>query len=150
MYKTFCELAGVKIPETVQEIDGRSLVPVLEDTKVEWPDRHLFVHVGRWEKGADPNLSKFNKCAVRTARWRLVGNKELYDISVDPFEKKNVADEHPEVVTELRKAYDQWWTESLPLMVNENVPYAKTHPATEMYEAQLEESGIPAWVVPRF
>jgi len=150
MYKTFCELAGVEIPETVQAIDGRSLVPVLENAEVEWPDRQLFVHVGRWEKGADPNLSKFKKCAVRTKRWRWVGNQELYDISVDPFEKTNVAADHPEVVTKLRKAYDRWWEETLPLMVNENAPYAKTHPATEMYEAQLKESGIPDWVVPEF
>ena len=150
MYKTFCELAGVEIPDTVQAIDGRSLVPVLENTEVEWPDRELFVHVGRWEKGADPNLSKFKKCAVRTARWRMVNNTELYDISIDPFEKTDVAGDHPEVMARLRKDYDQWWVESLPLMVNENVPYAKSHPATEMYEAQLKENGIPDWVVPRF
>ena len=32
----------------------------------EWLDRNLFVHKGRWEKGDDPNESKFNSCAVRT------------------------------------------------------------------------------------
>ena len=124
LYKTFCDLAGAKIPDGIQQIDGRSLLPLLENPQAKWADRYLFVHQGRWAKGSDPNDSKFDGCAVRTQRWRLVNNKELYDISVDPYEKQDVASEHPEVVAEMRTAYDDWWAETLPLMVNEDAPYA--------------------------
>jgi arylsulfatase len=150
LYKTFCDLAGVSIPEDIQQIDGVSLVPLLEDADANWPDRHLFVHQGRWEKGADPNLSKFNHCAVRTQRWRFVNNKELYDITVDPYEKTDVASEHPDVIASLRKAYDQWWTDTLPLMVNEDAPYAPRQPQEVRYERQFADRGIPKWAAPEF
>lgn len=148
LYKTFCELAGAEIPDSAQKIDGRSLLPLLEDPQAQWPDREIFVHVGRWKKGEDPNLSKFKKCAVRTERWRLVNNDTLYDIANDPFESTNVIDQHPEVVAKIRKAYDTWWEETVPLMVNEDRPYAARHPQVVRYEKQLKERGIPDWVAP--
>jgi len=150
LFKTFCELAGAKIPNGIQKIDGRSMLPLLVDPKAHWPDRELFVHVGRWKKGADPNESKFKKCAVRTQRWRFVNNKELYDIANDPYESTNVIDQHPEVVEKLRRAYDKWWADTVPLMVNEDRPYAARHPQEVRYEKQLKERGIPDWVPPKF
>lgn len=148
IFRTMCELAGAQIPGDIQKIDGRSLIPLLEDPNADWPDRNLFVHKGRWEKGVDPNLSKHKDCAVRSQRWRLVNNKELYDISVDPYEKTNVADDHPQVVAKLRKAFDGWWSETVPLMVNEDVPYAPQQPQAVRYEKQVKERGIPNWTAP--
>ena len=148
LYKTFCELAGVEIPEGIQEIDGRSMLPLLDDPKAEWKDRMLFVHQGRWPKGEDPNLSKLKRCAVRSQRWRFVENKELYDISVDPFEKVNVIEKHPDVVEKLRAAYDEWWDKTVPMMVNENAPYSPTHPQDVRFEKQRDERGIPDWTPP--
>ena len=149
LYKTFCELAGVSIPESVQAIDGRSMLPLLEDPKTDLPDRFLFVHQGRWAKDADPNGSKFKNCAVRTERWRWVNNQELYDIRNDPFESTNVADQHPKVVKELQAAFDQWWVDTLPLMVNEDAPYAPEQPQAVRFEKQKSERGIPEWEVPK-
>lgn len=148
MFKTFCQLAGAKIPADIQQIDGRSLLPLLENPKADWPDRHLFVHKGRWAKGADPNGSKFNSCAVRSQRWRFVNNTALYDISVDPYEQTDVAADHPDVVGAMRKVYDEWWAETVPLMVNEDVPYCPEHPQAVRYERQLKERGIPQWTPP--
>ena len=113
--------------------------------RASWPDRRLFVHRGRWEKGVDPDQHKFDGCAVRTQRWRLVNNSELYDIAADPFEQRDVAAEHPEVVAELRKAYEEWWNETRPLMVNEDAPYAARQPQAVRYEKQLKQRGIPKW-----
>ena len=87
----------------------------------------------------------YKKCAVRSQRWRFVNNKELYDIAADPYESKDVAADHPDVVAELRKAFDAWWVETVPLMVNENAPYAPLHPQDVRYEKQLKERGIPKW-----
>ncbi len=148
LYKTFCDLAGVSIPDDIQQIDGRTLIPLLADASAQWPDRYLFTHQGRWDKGADPNDSKFKNCAVRTQRWRFVNNKELYDISRDPYEKVNVIDDHADIVTELQEAYDKWWTDTLPLMVNEDVPYAPHQPQAVRYEKQKAERGIPDWTPP--
>ena len=100
----------------------------------------LFTHCGRWEKGAEPNLSKDKKFAVRSQRWRLVGDT-LYDISKDPYEASDVASQHPEVVSNMKKAYDAWWSETRPLMVNEDLPYAKEHPQDVRYEKQFLLTG---------
>ncbi|NND98929.1 MAG: arylsulfatase [Pirellulaceae bacterium] len=148
LYKTFCDLAGVEIPSDIQSIDGRTLLPLLKDPNAPWPDRNLFVHQGRWAKGANPDDSKFKNCAVRSQRWRLVNNKELFDISVDPYETTNVIDDHQQVVDQMRRAYDQWWAETVPLMVNENAPYCPVHPQDVRYETQLQEKGIPDWSAP--
>ncbi len=145
LFKTFCELTSTKIPAGIQEIDGRSLLPLLENPAAEWSDRHLFVHKGRWQKGEDPNRSQLKNCAVRTSKWRFVNNAELYDISVDPYEKNDVAAQHPDVVAKLRKKYDEWWAKTLPLMVNEDAVPPKRQPQAVRYEKQLQERGIPQW-----
>jgi len=86
---------------------------------------------------------------VRTTRWRFVKNRELYDISKDPYETTNVIDQHPEVVAKLRIEYDRWWAETLPLMVNKNVPYAPEQRQTARYHKQLKTRGIPNWTPPK-
>jgi arylsulfatase A-like enzyme len=127
----------------------RGIQPLLENANAHWADRELFVHVGRWKKGSDPNLSKHKSCAVRSQRWRLVNNQLLYDINADPYEKTDVAADHPDAISRLRKAYDAWWTETIPLMVNEDVPYAPAQPQAVRYEKQLKERGIPRWSPPK-
>ncbi|TWU32532.1 arylsulfatase [Novipirellula artificiosorum] len=146
LYPTFCDLAGAKLPEDVQKFDGRSLLPLLKDPKAAWADRELFFHCGRWPTG-DQKKFKFLKCAVRTDRWRFVNNEKLYDISADPGETTDVADSNPEVVGNLRKSYDVWWTSLTPLLVNENLPKVKPtdQPLAIRYHKQLEEKGIPEW-----
>ncbi|MDF7806362.1 arylsulfatase [Pontiellaceae bacterium B12219] len=146
LYKTFCELAGVKLPQNMQELDGRSLLPLLTDPKADWPDRELFIHCGRWNPGQRDDF-KYKKCAVRTDRWRFVNNEALYDITNDPSETTDVADAHPEVVSELRKSYEIWWASVLPLMVNEDLPKVapEDQPLAIRYMKQLEETGIPEW-----
>ena len=146
--RTFCDLAGAKVPTDIQPIDGRSLLPLLEDPQAPWEDRYLFVHQGRWAKGSDPNKAKFRNCAVRSQRWRFVNNAQLYDIAADPYETTNVIDDHPDVVARFRKAYDQWWADTLPLMVNEDAPFAPEQPQAARYEKQKKERGIPAWNPP--
>ncbi len=132
---TLAELAGATIPAGVK-LDGRSLVPLLRDANVSWPDRYVFVHVGRWAKGQAAE-SKYANCAVRSSRFRLVNNKELHDIKSDPGETKNVIDAHPEVVTQMRKAYDRWWEEILPCLENENVVGPSVNPFKELYWQQF-------------
>jgi len=148
LFPTFAALAGAKIPDNIQKMDGRSLLPLLANPKAEWNDRFLFVHRGRWKKGADPDDFKYASCAVRNERFRIVNNKELYDIEADPGETTNVIDQHPEIVAKMRAAYDTWWAETRLLMVNENVPLAPERPFWVLYEKQLNVEGIPKWEAP--
>ena len=146
LYPTFCELAGASLPEDMQELDGRSLLPLLENPNAEWADRELFIHCGRWDAGKRAD-AKFKKCAVRTSQWRFVNNQELHDIANDPSEKTDVAAEHPEVIARLRKSYDRWWDSTLPLLVNEGLPRVgpDEQPLALRYAKQLAEKGLPEW-----
>ncbi len=115
-----------------EQVAGRSLLPLLKNPKAPWADRMLVSHVGRWDFGKAEE-AKFKKCAIRNQRYHLVDNEELYDLTSDPGEKTNVAAEHPEVVAELRKAYDAWWEKTLPMMVNEKVVGPKVNPYHELF-----------------
>ncbi len=149
LFPTFVGLTGAKIPAKTQKLDGRSLLPLLQNPKAKWPDRFLVSHVGRWAKGAEPSKSKYKRFSVRNSRFRLVGGKELYDIKADPGETTNVADKHPQVVKKMMTAYDAWWKETRPLMVNEDVPNSKTQPFHVRYNKQLAAGGIPMWQPPK-
>ena len=48
--------------------------------------------------------------------WRLVKREtdELYDISKDPGQRNNLAEDYPDVVKDLYAEYDQWWNENAP------------------------------------
>ena len=117
----------------------------MKDPKADWPDRYLFTHVGRWAKGKAAQ-AKYAKFCFRSQRFALVNNTELYDLPGDPGEKTNVIDKHPKVVAAMRKAYDQWWSQVLPAMVNEDAPVPKENPFKVLYNQQAASpKGIPAW-----
>lgn len=144
-FPTIAELAGAKVsPAVQQQIEGRSLLPLLRNPAATWADRYLFTHVGRWPRFADPNESKFKQAAVRNTRWALVsetGGREpawqLFDLSVDYGQQHDVAARHPEVVRELSAAFDRWWSECLPLMVNEKAVGPKLNPFAVWYWEQF-------------
>ncbi|MGI9244468.1 MAG: sulfatase/phosphatase domain-containing protein, partial [Verrucomicrobiales bacterium] len=143
---TLVELAGGKLP--AGQVEGRSLLPLVEGPAVDWEDRFLFTHVARWKTGEDPDRSMWGKFAVRNQRYRLVGEKNLYDMERDPGQKQNVFDQNPEVVEEMRSAYEKFWGEARPLMVNESAPMSPVKPFHELYREQVAAGGIPAWVPP--
>ena len=147
LYQTISELVGAKLPDHMQTLDGRSLLRLLENPQADWPDRALFVHCGRWQDGQRDSF-KYKKCAVRTERWRLVNHKELYDLSNDPGESKDVATINPKVVDQLRKSYDKWWESAIELMVNEGLPKERPEdqPFAKRYKMQPKEKGIPDWM----
>ena len=100
---TLLELCGIGKPEGV-EFDGRSLVPLLTGIDGKWRERTLFVQN---QRVLDP--VKWRKTAVMTDRWRMIDNKELYDMNTDPAQRYNVINDYPEVADRLRNDYDRWW-----------------------------------------
>lgn len=157
LFPTLAELADAKIPDGV-ELDGRSLVPLLTDPQSVWPDRNLFFHQGRWPKSnasgnwgkgdCNPDSYKLKNFAVRNDKWRLVGVNSLYNIEEDPGETTNVIGENPEIAAEMLKAYEAWWQQVRPMMVNEDAPLDIGKPFVEQFEKQKAAGGIPEWVPP--
>ena len=89
---TVLDMAGLPIPDSMQ---GRSLVPLLENAGSSWRDdfflEHSYVPANR------PEILRFR--GVRTTRWKYLGYldhdyEELYDLDLDPNELTNFAD-HP-------------------------------------------------------
>lgn len=161
---TFAALASADLPKN--QVEGRSLLPLIEGKADGWDDRFLFTHVARWPTGAEPNDFEFTNYGVRNQRFRFVGprgggkpkkNKKgaeqtpveaLYDLEADPYQKTNVIGDYPEVAEKMNAAYEAFWKETRPMMVNETAPMSPTKPFHELYEKQLKEGGIPDWKAP--
>lgn len=92
---TLLELAGVPIPDVMQ---GSSLLGLLDPAKAvestaTWRSYFFYeCFQERWLHGVPTTL------ALRTERWKYIvypeatsPNEELYDLSVDPFELRNLA-----------------------------------------------------------
>jgi len=157
---TLADIASIDISD-IRDMDGRSFLPYLEDESHRGEDRYRFFHAGRWPlnpenvgdieinerwvgtaESSDPDTYKYKNCAVRNERFRFVKNSELYDLYNDPGESTDVAAKHPEIVEQMRKAYDQWWSEVRPLMVNEDALLTKERPFWVEYEKQKNSTGI--------
>ena len=125
---TLLEITSAPLTDQLkQQVEGRSLVPLLKNPVADWEDdRHLVHHFGAWEQGQAAQ-SKHTRVSIQNKRFTLVNNEELNDLSTDPGETENVIAEHPKVVDQLRKVYDQWWIRMQPRLVNEGAyqPTAK-------------------------
>jgi len=141
-FPTLAELAGVKSTAQLQsQVEGRSLVPLLLNPAAPWPDRILFTHVGRWDRGQAAN-AKYRNVGVRTTRWHMVNvdsarRWQLFDLRQDPGEQVNVAAQHADVVENLDRAYDRWWESIQPDLVNENAVGPEVNPFKELYWQQM-------------
>ena len=137
LFPTLTEITGATLSDQVKkQVEGRSLLPLLKNPKADWPDRILVHHVGRWPNGKAAE-AQYRACSIQHSRFTLVNNEELYDLRADQGETKNVIAEQPEVVARLRAAYDQWWHEVQPLLVNENVVGPQMNPFKVLYWKQF-------------
>ena len=105
---TLVDLCALETPEDLH-FDGQSLRPLLEQgDSAPWPDRILMTDQQyRWP------IRKWKTTTIMNERWRLINNRELYDIRADFGQKKNVYDQHPEVVQQLSAWYDRLWHEEI-------------------------------------
>lgn len=104
----FCGIRG-------SGFDGTSLAPLLRGDVDRLPDRMLVVQFSRMNAPAPQK----GDAAVLWRRWRLVQDKELYDLEKDPGQKENAIDRHPDVAARLRAHYEAWWARVAP-RVNEH------------------------------
>jgi len=93
-YATAAALTGNEPPAN---LDGTNLIPYLTGAKEGEPHRDLYFHG--------------HARAVRSGKWRMMVmmvNGGLFDIHVDPAEKTDLSDEHPEVAAELTERFFAW------------------------------------------
>ncbi len=88
MMPTLAQYAHAKLP---QNIDGINIKPLLEGKKQNTDNRILY-----WEFPG-------TQVALRKGKWKAVSVKkgaklELYNISVDPYEKNNLAEKYPKIL----------------------------------------------------
>lgn len=104
---TILDLAGVPLAGH-EPLDGASLMPLLRDPKVVFARETLFWHLPHYHHSSPAS-------AIRKGDWKLIeffedGAVELYDLSSDPGEAKNLAAANPDKTTELRAALNEWRT----------------------------------------
>lgn len=106
---TILSACGVPLP-TDREIDGADLLPLLSGqiAPETWPERRIFM---QWHRGDVP--IRYRNYAVITQQYKLTRPHEsqpdeLYDLAADPFEQHDIAARQPELVQQLRNAYDGW------------------------------------------
>jgi len=109
VYPTLLQLCRLSNPGTLP-LDGKSLVPLLssptDGPPSAWPDRRIFTH---------QNVFGDNRLfpgSVRTQDFRLTNRGqgyELYDMSADPGQEKNVAKKHPGLFQDLCREYEAWY-----------------------------------------
>ena len=93
--------------------EGKDLLPYLKGQKNDDVHEYLF-----WHNADLTDAKRRNLYAVRWKNWRLVKYPDdwrLFDLKDDPQETKNLANDHPQVVSNMRKHYDAFVATLPPL-----------------------------------
>ena len=96
---TFAEIVGVGLPSKAGE-DSQSFAKVLFDPQAKHERLPLINHASN------------GRFAITDGDWKLImphnkSKRELYDLSTDPGEEKNLFDLHPEIAESLEKKITQ-------------------------------------------
>ena len=91
---TLVDLAGIDFqPE--KTLDGMSLKPLLMEENPEWKERYIYSY---WR----------NRTSVRSPKYRLDNDGQLYDMENDPGQRTNIAANHPDITKKLMAAQEKW------------------------------------------
>ena len=99
MLPTLADLSGIEL-RPAKRLDGVSLKPLLLENNPEWNERYIFNHWGK-------------QTSVRSQKYRLDNEGNLFDMINDPGQNKNVSVENPEINAQLLQAKQEWENEVL-------------------------------------
>lgn len=143
---TLVDLCGLDRPENWPALDGQSLAGLLRGDQANWEPRvlHSQMHGGNgYVKPGDP----WEVGVAMTKRWRLVEGTELYDIKEDPAQRKNVAEDFPEVFKDLHDKHIDWHQSLLPSMVPTRIVVGSDveNPTDLTSQEWVMPKGSPPW-----
>ncbi|MCO8124771.1 arylsulfatase [Stieleria sp. TO1_6] len=110
---TLAELAG--ITNVPAHLDGQSLAAIMRGQPSTLGDRKLVINYSRMPQfkveytDQNPSVPHRDGAGVLWKNWRLLENRELYDVAADPHQDHDVAADNPDVVRELSTHLDDWW-----------------------------------------
>ncbi len=141
---TIVDLLGLKFTP-VKPLDGISFKRLLYGPGEGWPNRILYIDTQRLQ-----NLVKYRHYSVMDSRWRLVNGNELYDVTEDLGQTRNIIDQHPEVAARLAEGYERWWQSFLDEGVDHRYAYIKVgspyeNPSRISAHDMLTGKHGPAW-----
>ncbi len=121
-YPTILEMLGIKSPPS-HIVDGESIVPLLKGSNKLKRDA-IYWHYPHYHPGGATPYS-----AIRQGNYKLIeffedSHIELYDLSKDPKEKKNIAQENPQLSKQLLKRLQDWRKEVGAQMPEPNPNYS--------------------------
>ncbi len=108
---TLADLAGIEL-QTQKPLDGISLKPLLKMHNQEWDERFLFNYWG-------------GRTSVRSQKFRLDHEGQLYDMESDPGQTSPVNEKFPETVQQMTHAREAWKADvlvELPQVDNRRFP----------------------------
>ncbi len=114
-YATAAAVVARPLPK---RCDGKDLLPYLRGEKTGDAHEELY-----WRNDDPKDAPRRHLKAMRWKQWRLVKYDDgwrLFDLKADPREEQDLAEEHSDVVSDMRKRYDAWVT-TLPAVI----PWAK-------------------------
>jgi arylsulfatase A-like enzyme len=98
---TIAEAVGIEAPE---QSNGVSFLPILTG---EAGNKHNFLNWEYHNRGKNPNSLR-QACRIgnmKGVRYGIESPTEIYDLSTDISETKNIADQHPELVMRMEKIF---------------------------------------------
>ncbi len=103
-FPSILEMAGISDYKTIQKIDGESFVPMLKQTESNSRVRDLFWHFPNKWGAPGPGIGASS--TIRSGDWKLIyfykdQHFELYNITEDIGEQRNLSDKMPEKTKEL-------------------------------------------------
>lgn len=141
---TLLEITGARKPEAVQ-LDGISIRPLLDPSgKTDaWPHERMLVTDS--QRVRDP--IKWKQTAVMFGKWRLVNGRELYDLTTDPGQKRNVITEHAAQAEKMRAFYAALWQELEPTFAQTTEIHLghPDHPVVSLTGHDWIQEALPPW-----
>ncbi|WP_245726547.1 arylsulfatase [Pricia antarctica] len=132
---TLSKLVGVP-PITAKPIDGKDLTPLLFDKNPEWEDRLIYNH---WN----------GRTSLRTQKYRLDAEDQLYDIQKDRGQKTDISARYPQLRDSLVKAKTDWLSEVKPQTAETDTRlFTLGHPSY-LYTWFPARDGIPHGAIER-